>query len=42
MVASMPSAAQAMPYMWATLKPTKMAMAMMKQGMMVDLQAAGC
>ena len=38
----MPRAAQAMPYMWATLKPTKMAMAMMKQGMMVDLRAAGC
>ena len=37
MVASMPSAAQAMPYMCATVKPTKMASAMMKQGMMVDL-----
>ncbi len=38
MVASMPRAAHAMPYMCARLKPTKMATAMMKQGMMVDLQ----
>ena len=38
MVASIPRAAQAMPYMCARVKPTKMATAMMKQGMMVDLQ----
>ena len=41
MVASMPSAAQAMPYMWAREKPTKMAMAMMMQGMMADCGGAG-
>ena len=37
MVASMPSAAQAMPYMCASEKPVKMATAMMMQGMMADL-----
>ena len=37
MVPSMPSAAQAMPYMEAKEKETKMAMAMMMQGIIADL-----
>lgn len=36
-VVSMPRAAQAMPYMLASEKLTKMAMAIIRQGMMQDL-----